>query len=54
MLAFDDFISSVELINQPLCGRRFTWSNLIGCDMSQLDRFLIFESWCSKWVGNSK
>jgi exonuclease III len=49
MVAFDLFLASLELVDMPLCGRRFTWYHLNGVSMSRLDRILISPSWFEVW-----
>ncbi|GKV47542.1 hypothetical protein SLEP1_g54439 [Rubroshorea leprosula] len=49
MKEFDEFIRRIELIDLPLLGRKFTWYNSNGQQMSRLDRFLVSEDWISKW-----
>ncbi|GKB57250.1 RNA-directed DNA polymerase, eukaryota [Tanacetum coccineum] len=41
---FNEFISNSSLIDIPLGGYNFTWTNKLGTKMSKLDRFLISES----------
>ncbi|GJZ49247.1 putative RNA-directed DNA polymerase, eukaryota, reverse transcriptase zinc-binding domain protein [Tanacetum coccineum] len=41
---FNDFITENSLIDIPLGGFNFTWTNKWGTKMSKLDRFLVFES----------
>ncbi|XP_028061794.1 uncharacterized protein LOC114265225 [Camellia sinensis] len=46
MRDFCNFISSHELIDLPMLGRKFTWSNsLEGERWSNLDRFLVGPEW---------
>ncbi|GLU18032.1 hypothetical protein SLE2022_343540 [Rubroshorea leprosula] len=49
MKEFDEFIMRAELIDLPLLGRKFTWYNSNGQQMSRIDRFLVSEDWISKW-----
>lgn len=46
MRRFSDFINDLELVDPPLNGSRFTWSENqdVRC-MSRIDRFLISSSW---------
>nr|GEV71218.1 putative RNA-directed DNA polymerase, eukaryota, reverse transcriptase zinc-binding domain protein [Tanacetum cinerariifolium] len=41
---FNDFITNNSLIDIPLGGYNFTWTNKWGTKMSKLDRFLVSES----------
>ena len=43
MKDFSDYIMEEELMDLPLEGDRFTWSNLIAS--SRLDRFLVSPEW---------
>ncbi|CAK8571494.1 unnamed protein product [Lathyrus sativus] len=45
MEGFDEFIVEADLVDLPLIGRRFTWSNLEGSFMSRIDRFLVSDGW---------
>ncbi|PNY11330.1 histone-lysine N-methyltransferase [Trifolium pratense] len=45
MVEFENFMSEAELIDLPLIGRRFTWSNLEGSAMSHIDMFLFSEGY---------
>ncbi|MCH91026.1 endonuclease/exonuclease/phosphatase family protein, partial [Trifolium medium] len=49
MAGFDTFLNSLELIDLPLIGRRFTWFHPNGVSMSRLDRMLISSSWFDVW-----
>lgn len=49
MEGFDEFILEADLVDLPLKGRHFTWSNLEGLSMSQIDRFLVSEGWMNLW-----
>ncbi|XP_023769286.1 uncharacterized protein LOC111917882 [Lactuca sativa] len=40
---FNDFINSLNLVDVPLGGPRFTWSDKWGSKFSKLDRFLVTE-----------
>ncbi|GJY64199.1 putative RNA-directed DNA polymerase, eukaryota, reverse transcriptase zinc-binding domain protein [Tanacetum coccineum] len=40
---FNTFISNTGLIDLPMGGHMFTWTNKAGSKLSKLDRFLIFE-----------
>lgn len=42
MMAFNDWIQHYDLVDLPLGGARYTWTNCQGNPvMSRLDRFLI-------------
>ena len=43
---FENFIEKADLVDLPMSGRRFTWSNPQG-NMSRLDRFLVSPEWLS-------
>ncbi|GAU50699.1 hypothetical protein TSUD_367350 [Trifolium subterraneum] len=45
-IPFSRFIDDNNLIDLPLCGRKFTWFKGDGLVMSRLDRFLLSEEWC--------
>ncbi|GKU93946.1 hypothetical protein SLEP1_g7495 [Rubroshorea leprosula] len=49
MREFDAFIHNTELFDLPLIGRKYTWYNSNGQQMSRIDRFLFSEEWMSKW-----
>ncbi|GLU02749.1 hypothetical protein SLE2022_199870 [Rubroshorea leprosula] len=49
MREFDAFIHNNELCDLPLIGRKYTWYNSNGQQMSRIDRFLFSEDWMSKW-----
>jgi len=46
---FNRFIDDNELIDLPLCGRKYTWYKGDGSCMSRIDRFLLSEDWCAQW-----
>jgi endonuclease/exonuclease/phosphatase family metal-dependent hydrolase len=46
MLGFSDFITEMGLLDIPLQGGRFTWSNnRAHMSSSKIDRFLILADW---------
>jgi len=47
--SFNNFIDGNNLLDLPLCGRRYTWFKGDGISMSRLDRFLLSEEWCLRW-----
>ncbi|GKV26106.1 hypothetical protein SLEP1_g35459 [Rubroshorea leprosula] len=49
MRDFNAFIHSAELIDLPMVGRKFTWYNSNGQQMSRLDRFLLSNEWMLNW-----
>ncbi|GKV21933.1 hypothetical protein SLEP1_g31856 [Rubroshorea leprosula] len=49
MREFNCFIHEAELIDLPLVGRKFTWYNSNGLQMSRIDRFLLSNEWVLKW-----
>ncbi|GKV15245.1 hypothetical protein SLEP1_g26043 [Rubroshorea leprosula] len=49
MREFNCFIHTAELIDLPLVGRKFTWYNSNGQQMSRLDRFLLSNEWILNW-----
>lgn len=52
METFFEFINENELIDLPLLGRKFTWSNnQERVAMSRIDRFLLSKEWDEHFVG---
>nr|GEZ25451.1 RNA-directed DNA polymerase, eukaryota [Tanacetum cinerariifolium] len=51
---FNNFISSVGLVDIQLEGYSFTWSHPSATKMSKLDRFLILKKGIRSWVSNYK
>lgn len=52
MTQFSDFINDHELIDLPLVGRKFTWSNNEErATMSRIDRFLLTKDWEDHFLG---
>ncbi|KAK2426239.1 hypothetical protein P8452_40952 [Trifolium repens] len=49
MVAFNSFITSLDLVDMPLVGRTFTWFHPNGISMSRLDRLLLSSSWADVW-----
>ncbi|GKV46811.1 hypothetical protein SLEP1_g53774 [Rubroshorea leprosula] len=49
MREFNCFIHEAELIDLPLVGRKFTWYNSNGLQMSRIDRFFLSNGWVLKW-----
>ncbi|GKV10568.1 hypothetical protein SLEP1_g21912 [Rubroshorea leprosula] len=49
MREFEDFIRDSNLVDLPLCGRRYTWYQVNGASMSKIDRFLLSEDWLLNW-----
>ncbi|MCI24910.1 reverse transcriptase, partial [Trifolium medium] len=55
---FTLFIDAMEVVDIPMMGKKFTWSNSDGSAMSRLDRFLLSDGFIEKgsitnqWVGN--
>ncbi|GKV09171.1 hypothetical protein SLEP1_g20713 [Rubroshorea leprosula] len=49
MREFDAFIHNTDLFDLPLIGRKYTWYNSNGQQMSRIDRFLFSKEWMSKW-----
>nr|GEX99420.1 RNA-directed DNA polymerase, eukaryota, reverse transcriptase zinc-binding domain protein [Tanacetum cinerariifolium]GEY33101.1 RNA-directed DNA polymerase, eukaryota, reverse transcriptase zinc-binding domain protein [Tanacetum cinerariifolium] len=43
---FNSFINNTGLIDLPMGGHMFMWTNKFGSKLSKLDRFLIFEEEC--------
>jgi hypothetical protein len=55
MLQFRELISDLGLIDIPLRGRRFTWSNArTDPSVAKLDRFLISAEWSSQFPNTSQ
>ncbi|GAU48973.1 hypothetical protein TSUD_245640 [Trifolium subterraneum] len=48
-IVFNRFIDDNNLIDLPLCGRKYTWFKGDGLSMSRLDRFLLSGEWCLTW-----
>ncbi|CAL0305463.1 unnamed protein product [Lupinus luteus] len=46
---FSQFIEDLDLFDLPLVGSKFTWFLSNGSAMSQLDRFLVNDSWLNSW-----
>lgn len=52
---FGDFISRWNLIDGPLKGTKYTWSNFQDVPLlSRLDRFLYYNSWEDLFLGGSQ
>lgn len=49
MLEFKTCVNTLELVDPPLLGRKFTWYKADGSAMSRLDRILMSEEWVQKW-----
>ncbi|MCH85424.1 cysteine-rich receptor-like protein kinase, partial [Trifolium medium] len=49
VVPFNRFIDDNNLIDLPLCGRKYTWFRGDGLSMSRLDRFLLSGEWCLAW-----
>nr|GEZ26618.1 RNA-directed DNA polymerase, eukaryota [Tanacetum cinerariifolium] len=49
---FNSFIASSQLIDVPLGGYSFTWSEKYASKMSKLDRFLVSQEWSSIKISN--
>lgn len=47
--AFDEFICEANLIDLQSHGRKYTWYRPNASCKSRLDRFLVNNSWLSKW-----
>lgn len=55
MARFSDFIVDNELIDLPLVGRKFTWTNNQAmAAMSRIDRFLFSKEWEVHFSGVSQ
>lgn len=50
MQEFIGLIDSLELVDVPSIGRKFTWYNQDGGIMSKLYRFLLLEVLIQKWM----
>ena len=44
---FNQWVNSLQLVDLPLGGRKYTWSR--GKSMSRLDRCLVDNEWCTKF-----
>lgn len=51
MQAFNNFIDSMELVDIPSIGRKYTWYRPNGKAKSRLDRFLTSFDWLQHWPG---
>lgn len=50
MRDFIEFGNNMELIDMPMCGRKFTWSNYQErAIQSRLDRFLLSQQWLDRF-----
>jgi hypothetical protein len=49
MSGFGDFIRSMDLVDLPVLGRRFSWFHSNGISMSRIDRMLVSEDWLTLW-----
>lgn len=50
MTIFNKFIEDLELIDLPMLGRKFTWSNSQAVErMSRIDRVLVHHEWLEKF-----
>lgn len=49
MFEFENYLNSLELVDPPILGRKFTWYRADGPAMSRLDRFLLSEERIQYW-----
>jgi exonuclease III len=49
MREFVGFVESMEVVDLPILGRRFTWFHSSGRAMSRIDRVLVSEEWLEVW-----
>jgi exonuclease III len=49
MREFVGFVESMEVVDLPILGRRFTWFHPSGQAMSRIDRVLVSEEWLDVW-----
>ncbi|XP_057425694.1 uncharacterized protein LOC130719065 [Lotus japonicus] len=49
MFEFNNFIESMEMLDLPLAGRKFTWCRPNGRAQSRIDRFLVSPDWIALW-----
>lgn len=54
MKCFEKFVMEAKLIDLPMAGRKYTWYRSDGSTISQLDRFLVSESWLNTWPNCSQ
>ncbi|XP_057452341.1 uncharacterized protein LOC130744170 [Lotus japonicus] len=54
MSEFNVFIGTMELMDIPLAGRKFTWRRPNNQAQSRIDRFLISKEWCDAWPNFSQ
>jgi hypothetical protein len=53
MREFAGFMESMDLVDLPTLGRRFTWFHSSGHAMSRIDRVLVSEEWLGVWGQSS-
>ena len=51
---FNNFIDSMEMVDLPCIGRKFTWYRPNGKAKSRLDRFLTTFDWLQQWPGSKQ
>ena len=51
MQGFNNFINSMEMVDLPCIGRKYTWYKNKGKAKSRLDRFLTTFDWLQHWPG---
>jgi exonuclease III len=49
MREFDSFLLDIDLVDNPIIGRNFTWFHPNGVSMSRLDRVLLSFGWSDVW-----
>jgi len=54
MRRFNDFIDKLELIGNPMVGRKFTWYKPNETIKSRIDQILVSMEWLDKWLDNKQ
>jgi len=54
MQGFNNFIDSMEMVDIPSIGRKYTWYRPNGKAKSRLDRFLTTFEWLQHWPGSKQ
>jgi hypothetical protein len=49
MVEFNSFLTDLELVDNALVGRQFTWFHPNGRTMSRIDRLMVSEEWLALW-----
>jgi len=54
MQGFNNFIESMELVDVPLIGRKYTWYKENGKAKSRIDRVLVSLEWLNYWLDSKQ